>query len=48
MAVGPAAGAICDPGCINQAFSTCHLQICMGELPVLWVSIDKRELWSKE
>lgn len=48
MAVGPSAGATCDPGCINQAFSRCCVQICMWEVLVLWVSIDKREPWSKE
>lgn len=45
---GPLTGARCDLGCINQEFSGCNVQICMWETPVLWVSIDRRELWSKE
>lgn len=45
---GPLTGARCDLGCINQEFSGCYVQICMWEIPVLWVSIDMRELWSQE
>lgn len=48
MAVGAINWACCDPGCINQAFSGYCVQICMWEVPVLWVSIDKMEVWSEE
>lgn len=48
MAVGAINWACCYPGCINQAFSGDCVQICIWEVPVLWVSIDKREVWSEE
>lgn len=44
----PSAGARCDLGCNNQEFRGCCVHICTWEVPVLWVSIDLREVWSKE